>query len=92
MNPAYASVQLRDQNGRATRIASLASGTVLGEFALLDSAPRSATVLADDELASLVLTEAAFHSSRRATPRAGYCVLWAWVGQRVRAAPRDPSF
>jgi sulfate permease, SulP family len=63
-----ASVHLREQDGRATRLASFSSGTVLGELALLDRAPRSATVLADDELACFVLTEAAFRQRKASHP------------------------
>ena len=63
-----ASVYLREQDGRATRLASFSSGTVFGELALFDSAPRSATVLADDELACLVLTETAFHQLKASHP------------------------
>ncbi len=55
-----ASVHLREPDGRVTRIASVSAGAVLGEIALLDHAPRSATVVADEELTCFVLTEAAF--------------------------------
>ena len=63
-----ASVHLREQDGRTTRLASYSSGAVLGELALLDRAPRSATVLADDELACFVLTEAAFRQLTASHP------------------------
>lgn len=55
-----ASVELRQPDGDATRLVSFSAGTVFGELALLTGAPRSATVLADSELACLVLTEVAF--------------------------------
>lgn len=55
-----ASVQLRRPDGGTTRLVSFSAGTVFGELALLDRAPRSATVVADVELDCLVLSEAAF--------------------------------
>lgn len=57
-----ASVQLAQQGGGAIRLVSFSAGTAFGELALLDKAPRSATVLADDDLVCLVLTEAAFRT------------------------------
>jgi MFS superfamily sulfate permease-like transporter len=75
-----ASVHLREPEGRATRLASFSSGTVLGELALLDHAPRSATVLADDELACFVLTEAAFSQLRASHP----AIAMSLVGNLAR--------
>jgi anti-anti-sigma regulatory factor len=63
-----ASVRLQEPDGRATRLASFSCGAVLGELALLDCAPRSATVLADDEVACFVLTEAAFRELKARHP------------------------
>ena len=63
-----ASVHVREPDGRVTRVASFSAGTVLGELALLDHAPRSATVLADEELACFVLTEASFHELKASHP------------------------
>jgi len=63
-----ASVRLPQQDGGITRLASFSAGTVLGELALLDRAPRSATVLADEELVCFVLTEAAFQELRARHP------------------------
>lgn len=45
---------------RETRLAAFSVGTVFGELALLDQAPRSATVLADDDLVCYVLNHANF--------------------------------
>ena len=63
-----ASVRLRQEDGGVTRLASFSAGTVLGELAVLDRAPRSATVLADEELVCFVLTEAAFQELRARHP------------------------
>jgi MFS superfamily sulfate permease-like transporter/CRP-like cAMP-binding protein len=46
--------------GRDNRLATFAAGTVFGEMALLDEAPRSATVRADDELVCYVLSREGF--------------------------------
>ncbi len=45
---------------RHNRLATFSAGTVFGEMALLDEAPRSATVRADDELVCYVLSREAF--------------------------------
>jgi SulP family sulfate permease len=63
-----ASMRLRQQDGGVTRLASFSAGTVLGELAVLDRAPRSATVLADEELVCLVPTEAAFQEIKARHP------------------------
>ena len=45
---------------RWLRLASYSRGTVFGEMALLDRQPRSATVIADDDVVCYVLSEDAF--------------------------------
>jgi SulP family sulfate permease len=61
-----ASVRLRlAGDGRENRLATFSAGTVFGELALLDQGPRSATIVADEELVCYVLTETAFHSLTR---------------------------
>jgi len=45
---------------RETRLATFAPGTMFGEIALLDQAPRSATVRADEPLVCYVLTRVGF--------------------------------
>jgi CRP-like cAMP-binding protein len=47
-------------HARDNRLATFSAGTVFGEMALLDEAPRSATVRADDELVCYVLSREAF--------------------------------
>lgn len=51
-----------DGNGRQVRLASYSRGTVFGEMALLDRQPRSATVVADDDVVCYVLNEDAFNA------------------------------
>jgi MFS superfamily sulfate permease-like transporter len=43
-------------SGANIRLGTFAPGTVFGELAILDAGPRSATVIADEDLACLVLT------------------------------------
>ncbi len=63
-----ASVHLRQQDGGATRLVSFSAGTVFGELALLDHAPRSATVVADDDLNCFVLTATALRKLQAEHP------------------------
>lgn len=56
-----ASVRIRlAGDHREKRLATFSAGTIFGEMALLDAGPRSATVIADDDLVCYVLTEDAF--------------------------------
>ncbi len=48
--------------GRQKRLVSFSAGTVFGEIALLDEQPRSATVMADDDMVCYVLTEDGFRA------------------------------
>ena len=50
-----ASAFLQSPNS-AIRLATFAPGTVFGELAILDAGPRSATVVADEDLVCFVLT------------------------------------
>ena len=86
-----ASVRLPQQDGGTTRLASFSAGTVVGELALLDRAPRSATVLADEELVCFVLTEAAFQELKARHPAIAITLvsnLAREVSGRLRRATR----
>ena len=54
-----ASARLQQSAGDI-RLATFARGTFFGELAILDAGPRSATLIADDDLGCYVLTEAKF--------------------------------
>ncbi|MEO7335725.1 MAG: cyclic nucleotide-binding domain-containing protein, partial [Caldimonas sp.] len=69
-----ASVKLQ-QDGSGMRLVSFSAGTAFGELALLDGAPRSATVLADGELLCLVLTETAFKTLQKDHPAVAIQVI-----------------
>jgi CRP-like cAMP-binding protein len=50
------------------RLATFSAGTVLGELALLDAGPRSASVEADEDLICYALTEHAFEALKKDHP------------------------
>ena len=55
-----ASAYIEQPAGGAIRLATFAPGSVFGELAILDSGPRSASLIADDDLVSYVLSQANF--------------------------------
>jgi len=71
---ASARVDLPGQ-GRQRRLASFSAGTVFGEVALLDRQPRSATVMADEDVVCYVLSEEAFHALGRDHPAIAITLL-----------------
>jgi len=56
----HASAYLTQADDRDIRLATFAPGSVFGELAILDSGPRSASVIADDDVTCYVLSEAQF--------------------------------
>ena len=70
-----ASATIRLGEGRENRLASFSAGTVFGELALLDRAPRSATIAAEDELVCYVLTDKAFDELTRDHARIAVVLL-----------------
>ena len=63
-----ASVMLKQVGSGDVRLASFAPGTVFGELALLDAGPRSASVIADDELVTYSLSDSGFAAISAKTP------------------------
>lgn len=57
------------------RVASFSAGMALGELALLDASPRSATVLAHTQVDCVVLSETDFEFLEREHPRIGMGIL-----------------
>jgi SulP family sulfate permease len=55
-----ASAYLSQPNGSDIRLVTFATGTVFGELAILDAGPRSASVVADDDVICYVLSEKKF--------------------------------
>ncbi|HEX2546234.1 MAG TPA: cyclic nucleotide-binding domain-containing protein, partial [Ramlibacter sp.] len=55
-----ASVVVSGQDGQPMRLAGVRRGAILGEVGFLDGSPRSATVLAQDDVLVAILTRAAY--------------------------------
>jgi sulfate permease, SulP family len=64
----HASAYLNQVNGHDIRLATFAPGSVFGEFAILDAGPRSASVIADDDVTCYVLSEAQFAALSKNAP------------------------
>ena len=63
-----ASARLHQPSGGDIRLATFAPGTVFGELAILDAGPRSATVIADDDVRCCVLGDERFSALMRDAP------------------------
>ena len=85
-----ASAFLQSPNS-AIRLATFAPGTVFGELAILDAGPRSATVVADEDLVCLVLTMSKYTALMEKHPSVAMRILAA-IGRelsgRLRTANR----
>lgn len=71
-----------EQGGRTINV--LGPGDYLGEIALLDGGPRTATAITETECRLLSLTYQMFHELLDASPEIRTAILEA-VGQRLRA-------
>jgi anti-anti-sigma regulatory factor len=73
------------------RLVTFAPGTVFGELAILDAGPRSASVVADDDVVCFVLSEAQFIALAQTAPNVAIKLL-AGLGRelsgRLRRANR----
>jgi len=74
--------RIRNESGRETRLTSFAPGTIAGELAVLDDELRSATIVADRDLACLVLRRAAFLEMMRDEPAVAVKLL-ANLGREI---------
>lgn len=70
-----AGVIVRNEAGHDVRLTSVRRGGVVGEVGFLDGAPRSATVVAQEELLVAVLTRETFNTLRGTHPGAVHQVL-----------------
>lgn len=75
------------EDGRETLLAVRGAGDVLGELAVLDEGPRSATVTALEPVVALVLSGAAFRALLTGDGRLGMAVLRI-LDARLREADR----
>ena len=85
-----ASVMLKSES-RNIRLATFAPGTVFGELAILDKGPRSASIVADEDLVVYSLSETDFAALRESEPAVAIKIL-AGLGRelsgRLRRANR----
>jgi sulfate permease, SulP family len=70
-----AGVIFRQDNGHDVRLTSVRRGGVLGEVGFLDGAPRSATVVAQEDLLVHELSRDAFENLRRVQPDIVYLIM-----------------
>ncbi len=85
------SVRLAGSNSQL-RLASLAPGCSVGEMGLLEGKPRSADVIADDEVEAYLLTKESFDSIMRDHPQIGQAILSniaRQLAQRLRHTSED---
>ena len=75
---------------RGEVVAKLGSGDFFGEMALLDHAPRSATVRADTDMTLYVVDSRSFASLLEDAPTVARKILRG-VAQRLRKAERAPT-
>jgi anti-anti-sigma regulatory factor len=87
----HASAYLDQPDGRDVRLATFAPGSVFGELAILDAGPRSASLVADDEVTCYVLSEAQFAVLARDAPGVAIKLLSGLgceLSKRLRRANR----
>ncbi len=70
-----AGIIIHGDHGHDIRITSIRRGGVIGEVGFLDSAPRSATVVAQEDLLVYVLTRQAFNALRLSHPEIVYQLM-----------------
>jgi sulfate permease, SulP family len=63
-----ASAYLSQADGGNIRLATFAPGTVFGELSTLDAGPRSATVVADDDVTCYILSDKQFAALAKDAP------------------------
>jgi MFS superfamily sulfate permease-like transporter len=86
-----ASAYLRQAGGADIRLATFAPGTIFGELAILDPGPRSASVIADDQLVCYALSVESFLLLSREAPEVAIKLLanlGRELSRRLRQANR----
>ena len=83
-------VLMTDSKGREVILATLASGDYVGEMSLIDDAPHSATVVADQQVDVLVLGRASFLHCLGENMEMAHSVMRVLV-QRLRKASENIS-
>lgn len=83
-------VRMTDSKGREVILATLASGDYVGEMSLIDNAPHSATVVADQQVDVLVLGRDSFLRCLSENTEMSHAVMRVLV-QRLRKASENIS-
>jgi CRP/FNR family transcriptional regulator, cyclic AMP receptor protein len=78
------------QRGRGRTVAQIGPGSYFGEMALVDGAPRSATIVADTETTCLLLTRKRFARILRGEPTVVLSLLRT-LAARVRELEASPA-
>jgi CRP/FNR family cyclic AMP-dependent transcriptional regulator len=78
-----------DASIRGKKVATLGPGTIVGELALLDHGPRTATVVATTDLEALVLDPSSFRTLLHDVPTVAVKVATA-IAQRLRDVEKAP--
>ena len=81
------SARVVGETGRSSR---LGAGDYFGEMALLDGAPRSASVVAEGEVLALTIDRSGFAKLLRSEPRLAEALLRT-LAARLRAAERSDA-
>jgi CRP-like cAMP-binding protein len=84
-----ASDYLNQANGGNIRLATFAPGTVFGELSTLDAGPRSASVVADDDVICYVLSDKQFAALAKDAPAVAIKLLSGFgreLSRRLRRA------
>jgi len=68
-------VTRRDDNGKITLSIHIGSGEILGEMAVIDGAPRSADVVAEESTSCLILTAWEFNAFLKTNPKVAVDIL-----------------
>jgi Sulfate permease and related transporters (MFS superfamily) len=83
-----ASAYLKQINGGEIRLATFAPGTIFGELATLDAGPRSASVVADDDVVCYVLSDQQFAVLAKDAPSVAIKLLLGLGGELSRRLRR----
>ncbi len=84
-----ASVVLKSE-GRNIRLVTFAPGTVFGELAILDKGPRSASIIANEDLVAYSLSETDFAALRESEPAVAIKIL-AGLGRELSGRLRHAN-
>jgi CRP-like cAMP-binding protein len=77
-------VEIADQAGNSATVATVQTGEVVGEMAVLDAAPRSASVVAATDCRLLELSRDGLGALRKSCPSASAGIVGAVIGDVTR--------